>query len=244
MLVDGTDTKLNLLTRRGGERGQRPVWRRPLLPDAGRPATYDCGDVRPGPHQFVLGQLVGADTFDIGHIGLGVNGGGIAGLGVVGGANKADGLHRPSSTDGDFYAIDYVAHEIGHQMGGNHTFNGTQANCCGGNRNAADTRSSPGSGSSVMAYAGICGQDDLQPHSDPYFSFAQHRRDQRDHCDSPANRRPSSSRQPGRLRRHGDSFTLSCTGCATSGTVTNGTNYTAAAARAGDPCRDRRGRPP
>ena len=42
-------------------------------------------------NNFVLGQLVGADTFDIGHIGLGVNGGGIAGLGVVGGTNKADG---------------------------------------------------------------------------------------------------------------------------------------------------------
>ena len=118
-------------------------------------------------NQTVIGQVIGAPNYDIGHIGLGVNGGGVAQLGVVGGQNKARGCTGLPQPEGDFYAVDYVAHEMGHQFAGNHTFNGTLVNCAS---NKAAPAVEPGSGSSVMAYAGICGQDDLQPHTDPYFS--------------------------------------------------------------------------
>ena len=128
-----------------------------------------CGGATLTRTRIVIGQLIGASNYDVGHIGLGNPGGGVASLGVVGGNNKAQGCTGLSTPVGDFFAVDYVAHEIGHQFAGNHTFNGTQSNCSGGNRSAANSFE-PGSGSSIMAYAGICQQDNLQPHSDPYWS--------------------------------------------------------------------------
>jgi hypothetical protein len=128
-----------------------------------------CGGGTLTRNQVVVGQIIGARNYDVGHIMLGKNGGGVAQLGVVGGNNKARGCTGLPTPVGDFMAVDYVSHEMGHEFAGNHTFNGTQLNCSGGNRNAG-TSVEPGSGTSIMAYAGICQQDNLQPHSDPYWS--------------------------------------------------------------------------
>ena len=142
----------------------------PSDPPADQYSQLDFCDIGTlGRNRTVLGQLIGASNYDVGHIGLGVNGGGVAFLGVVGWDYKGSGCTGLPEPKGDFFAIDYVAHELGHQFAGNHTFNGVQFACSGGNREPSASVE-PGSGSSVMAYAGICLQDDLQPHTDPYFS--------------------------------------------------------------------------
>ena len=117
----------------------------------------------------MLGQLIGAENYDAGHVTLSNDGGGIAALGVVGTANKALGCTGIPEADGDYYTVDYWAHEMGHDWHMNHTFGGDLYNCAGGNRNDP-TAVEPGSASSIMGYAGICQQDNLQTHSDPYFS--------------------------------------------------------------------------
>lgn len=176
-LVNGTD-KLNLDTTAkalgpDGPCGAHPCFDQvanPGDPPADQYSQLDFCDIGTlGRNRTVLGQLIGASNYDVGHIGLGVNGGGVAFLGVVGWDYKGSGCTGLPEPRGDFFAIDYVAHELGHQFAGNHTFNGVQYACAGGNREPSASVE-PGSGSSVMAYAGICLQDDLQPHTDPYFS--------------------------------------------------------------------------
>ena len=114
--------------------------------------------------QALCDNLIGDSSYDIGHA---FSTGGGSGAGLAGGGivcipgQKAQGVTGSASPISDTYSIDFVAHEMGHQFGANHT----QNNDC--NRYNA-TAVEPGSASSIMGYAGICAPN-VQSNSDAYF---------------------------------------------------------------------------
>jgi chitodextrinase len=110
--------------------------------------------------QTVIDATIGSANYDIGHT-VSTGGGGVAQLNSPCGSGKARGITGQGSPVGDPFDIDFVAHEMGHQWGGNHT----QNNAC--NRNAT-TAVEPGSASTIMGYAGICAPN-VQSNSDAYF---------------------------------------------------------------------------
>lgn len=123
--------------------------------------------------QEVLTDIYGEANYDVGHLfDYGEANGSAGSVGnVCSNRNKGSAFssHPFVDTSGvgeflnDYFDIDFVAHEIGHQFGAYHTFSHQLE--------SAGVNSEPGSGSTIMSYAGITGSDDLQNHSDPYFHY-------------------------------------------------------------------------
>jgi subtilisin-like proprotein convertase family protein len=131
------------------------------------------GEYNTKTQEVITTTLNDESLYDIGH-NFNTSGGGNAGcLGCVcvdgaapyNGSTKGRGMTGRSNPTGDPFDIDYVAHEMGHQFDGYHTQ--ASSGCVSGN---GTTEVEPGSGSSIMGYAGICAAN-VQGNSDAHFNY-------------------------------------------------------------------------
>ena len=118
-------------------------------------------------NKATLNSVIGSANYDIGHV-FTTAPGGIAQLGSTCGLDKARGTSGSSNPSGDAFNVEIVAHELGHQFDATHTFNATTGSCAPPNREST-TAFEPASGSTIMAYLGICGAENLPGATGDYF---------------------------------------------------------------------------
>jgi hypothetical protein len=109
--------------------------------------------------QNVINANIGSANYDIGHTFSSSNDGLAQLSSVCSNADKARASSGNQNPTGDPFDISFVAHEIGHQLSARHPFNAITGQC-NYNRYAPDAVE-PGSGVTIMSYAGFCGANDL-----------------------------------------------------------------------------------
>ncbi len=131
----------------------------------------------------ILGQTSAAihavypsGEYDLGHClhARSSGGSGIAYIGVVCNNNfipnfgryKAGGFS--SGSNQNLLSVGIMVHEIGHLFNADHTFNGSLNNC-GVSQHSINSAYEIGSGTTIMSYAGICGDHNVQSSPDLYF---------------------------------------------------------------------------
>lgn len=108
--------------------------------------------------QATLTTEVGEANYDIGHLMSAIGNNGNAGcIGCIcTNGSKGSGFTTSTVPIGDNFDIDFVVHEMGHQFGANHSFSFSTED--------SSVNYEPGSGVTIMGYAGITPYD-VAPHS-------------------------------------------------------------------------------
>lgn len=110
----------------------------------------------------LLNNIYGSDAYDVGHVLVWANKGGLAYVNSLCNPSiKGGGVTSIIGSMNKFW-LKYVAHEVGHQLGSRHKF--TASECL---NSAQNNRYEPGAGTSIMSYNGLC----LGPGAPPNFFF-------------------------------------------------------------------------
>jgi hypothetical protein len=149
-----------------------PEAQRPRGPEAQRPrASEDCDPFTNtndaaflSQNQLVVDGVICDANYDLGHVFTVQSG--LASLGVAGTTGSKAECTTGTGAAADEFFVGYLAHEMGHQLGGSHTFNGVNGTCAGNAADDATLRVEPGSGSTMQGYSGLCDLDNLQNAND------------------------------------------------------------------------------
>jgi subtilisin-like proprotein convertase family protein len=115
--------------------------------------------------QNTLSTTIGEENYDLGHLFHRANDSGNAGfIGSVCKDNqKGSAFSAAQVPEGDVFDLDFAAHEMGHQFGANHTWSFEPE--------GTNMQVEPGSGTTIMGYAGIVDGDNVQQNGDDYFHY-------------------------------------------------------------------------
>jgi len=115
--------------------------------------------------QGIFSSVIGATNYDIGHLFNRANNAGDAGFigSICRDAEKGSAFSSALVPEGDLFDIDFVAHEMGHQLGANHTWSFESEGTV--------VQAEPGSGTTIMGYAGIAGANNVAPNGQDYFHY-------------------------------------------------------------------------
>jgi len=115
--------------------------------------------------QNTLTSTIGEANYDVGHLFHEDTDGGNAGfIGSVCIDNqKGSGYAAALNPQGDIYDLDFVSHELGHQFGANHTWSFESEGTL--------VQAEPGTGTTIMGYAGIIPGQNVAPNGDDYFHY-------------------------------------------------------------------------
>lgn len=118
--------------------------------------------------QSTLTSIIGEENYDVGHlfnkVDQGQDNGNAGFIGAVCSDNrKGSAFSSAFSPQGDVFDLDFVSHELGHQFGANHTWSFESE--------GTGVQAEPGSGTTIMGYAGIVPGNNVAANGDDYFHY-------------------------------------------------------------------------